>query len=135
MTGARPRTVYTVTPSGREALRAWLDEAPAPPTLEFEGMVKVFFADGGTLEQLRATLASIAATSEARLAELEEKVRELALDDVPFVERVHLNALGLRFIIDHEQAMASWARWALDQTSTWPSTTDPGAWDHRQAFD
>jgi DNA-binding PadR family transcriptional regulator len=134
MTGARPRTVYTVTPAGREALRAWLDEAPAPPTLEFEGMVKVFFADGGTLEQLRATLASIAATSEARLAELEDKVRELARDDVSFAERVHLNALGLRFVVDHERAIASWARWALDQTATWPATTDPGAWDHRQVF-
>ena len=56
MTGARPRTVYAVTARGRKALRRWLDEPPAPPTLEFEGMVKVFFADGGTLEQLRATL-------------------------------------------------------------------------------
>src|SRR5262245_48564069 len=59
MTGARPRTVYTVTARGRRALRKWLDEPPAAPTLEFEGMIKVFFADGGTVEQLRATLTSI----------------------------------------------------------------------------
>src|SRR5919107_1060658 len=39
MTGARPRTVYAVTRRGRNALRRWLDESPAPPTLEFEGMV------------------------------------------------------------------------------------------------
>ena len=72
--------------------------------LEFEGMVKVFFADGGTLEQLRATLSSIAETADARLAELEAKVDELARDDVPFPERLHLNTLGLRFIIDHERS-------------------------------
>lgn len=63
MTGVRPRTVYAVTRQGRNALGRWLDEPPAPPTLEFEGMVKVFFADGGTLEQLRATLAEIANTA------------------------------------------------------------------------
>src|SRR5262245_27477774 len=46
-TGNRPRTVYAITDDGRKALRAWLDEAPAPPALEFEALVKVFFADGG----------------------------------------------------------------------------------------
>jgi PadR family transcriptional regulator, regulatory protein AphA len=134
MTGARPRTVYAVTRRGRSALRRWLDDAPAPPTLEFEGMVKVFFADGGTLGQLRATLTSIADTAEARLAELEAKVEELAGDDAPFAERLHLNALGLRFMLDHERSIAGWARWALDQTTVWRSTADAGSWDHRQAL-
>jgi PadR family transcriptional regulator, regulatory protein AphA len=134
MTGARPRTVYVVTRRGRSALRRWLGEPPAPPTLEFEGMVKVFFADSGTLEQLRGTLTSIAETAEARLAELDAKVDELASDAVQFAERVHVNALGLRFVIDHERAIATWARWALQQTATWQSTTDPGAWDHRSAL-
>jgi DNA-binding PadR family transcriptional regulator len=134
MTGARPRTVYAVTRRGRTALRRWLGEPPAPPALEFEGMVKVFFADGGTLEQLRATLTSIAETADARLADLDAKVEELASEDVSFVERVHLNALGLRFIVDHERSIAAWARWAMKQTEGWHSTTDPGSWDHRAAF-
>ncbi len=131
MTGARPRTVYAVTRQGRNALQGWLDEAPAPPTLEFEGMIKVFFADGGSLEQLRATLTSIAETADARLAQLQAKVDENASGDVPFPERLHLNTLGLRFILDHERSIGAWARWALDQTSGWHSTTDPGAWDYR----
>jgi PadR family transcriptional regulator, regulatory protein AphA len=134
MTGARPRTVYAVTRRGRSALKGWLGEPPAPPSLEFEGMVKVFFADGGSLDQLRATLVSIAETAEAHLSELEEKVDELAEDQPTFVERVHLNALGLRFIIDHERSIAAWARWALEETEAWRSTTDPGAWDHRRAL-
>jgi PadR family transcriptional regulator AphA len=134
MTGARPRTVYTITPSGRDALRAWLDELPVAPALEFEGMVKVFFADGGSLEQLRATLVSIEATSRTRLEELEGKVGELAEGGGSFGERVHLNALGLRFMVDHERAIASWAAWALVQIAAWRSATDPGTWDHRQAL-
>jgi PadR family transcriptional regulator, regulatory protein AphA len=134
MIGARPRTVYAVTRQGRSALRSWLGEPPAPPTLEFEGMVKVFFADGGTLEQLRATLTSIAETAEARLVELEGKADELTSDDQPFAERVHLNALGLRFVLGHEQNIATWARWAIEQIDAWPSTTDPGGWDRRDAL-
>ena len=134
MTGARPRTVYAVTRRGRTALRRWLGEPPAPPVLEFEGMVKVFFADGGTIEQLRGTLTSIAETAEARLVELEDKAEQLSSDEQPFAERVHLNALGLRFVVGHEQNLATWARWALAQIDVWRSTTDPGPWDRRVAL-
>src|SRR3954465_3903902 len=49
-TGKRPRTVYEITAEGRDALRAWLAQPPEPPSLEFEGMVKVFFADSGSLD-------------------------------------------------------------------------------------
>jgi DNA-binding PadR family transcriptional regulator len=134
MTGARPRTVYTVTPAGRRALRRWLDEPPAPPTFEFEGMVKVFFADGGTLAQLRTNLEHIAATADERVAEFESRIVEHNEAEPPFPDRLPLNALGLRFERDHERFIASWARWALDQTSTWRTPTDPGDWDHHTAF-
>jgi DNA-binding PadR family transcriptional regulator len=134
MTGARASTVYTVTPAGRRALKAWLSEPPVPPSFEFEGMVKVFFADGGTLEQLRANLASVAETAEERLRDLEAKVEELSGDEAPFAQRSHLNVLGLRFVVDHERSLAEWARWALAQIEGWHSTTDPGGWDHRRAF-
>ena len=133
MTGARPRTVYAITRKGRQALRRWLDEPPVPPVLEFEGMVKVFFADGGTLGQLRTNLVAIADTAESRLGDLRIKVGEL---DGPydFEQRRHLNALGLRFHLEHEVAIAGWARWALEQVDGWASTTDPGSWDHHAAF-
>src|SRR3954466_7682741 len=100
MTGARPPTVYAITRKGRNALQRWLDEPPAPPTFEFEGMVKVFFADGGTLEQLRRTLTAIAETADERVVELEDKVAQHTRGDVPFPERLHINSLGLRFQLD-----------------------------------
>jgi DNA-binding PadR family transcriptional regulator len=134
MTGARPRTVYTVTARGRRALRGWLDKPPAPPSLEFEGLVKVFFADGGTLEQLRTTLTSIADVAEARLAELEAKVVQNAAPEVPFPKRRPINQIALRFQLDHEQLIGTWARWALDQTTGWRSTTDPGSWTYRHTL-
>jgi DNA-binding PadR family transcriptional regulator len=131
MTGARPRTVYTITASGRKALRRWLSEPPAPPALEFEGLVKVFFADNGTLEQLQATLHAIAETSDTRLAELEEKVVDNASPDVPFPDRRAINQVALRFQIDHERTIGAWARWALAQVEAWNSPTDPGSWVYR----
>jgi len=44
-TGQRPRTVYGITEQGREQLRRWLDEPPATRSMEFEGMLKLFFSD------------------------------------------------------------------------------------------
>jgi PadR family transcriptional regulator AphA len=134
MTGARPRTVYSVTRKGRVALRRWLGEPPTPPTLEFEGLVKVFFADGGSLDQLRTTITTIGETADAHLEDLWGKVAEHDRTDAAFPERVHLNLICLRFLIDHEQAVASWSRWALAQTDEWASTTDPASWDARSSF-
>jgi len=128
MTGARPRTVYTITARGRKALQLWLDEPPAPPSLEFEGLVKVFFADSGNLDQLRSTLERIAETSDVRLAELEDKVQQNFTDDIPFPDRRAINQVALRFQVDHERSIGTWARWALEQVAGWRTTTDPGTW-------
>lgn len=135
MTGARARTVYTVTRKGRTALKRWLGEPPAPPTLEFEGMVKVFFADGGTLEQLRTTLGRIADTADERYARLWRNVEEAMGPEAGFAERRHLSLLGVRFHLQHELLVAEWARWALEQTEGWTSTTDSGPWDHHRALE
>jgi PadR family transcriptional regulator AphA len=134
MTGARPRTIYGATAKGRKELGRWLGEAPAPPSLEFEGLVKVFFADAGTLEQLDENLRSIAATSDARVRDLEAKVEEHNAGDVPFPQRLPINTLGLRFQLDHERVIGTWARWSLEQTKHWRSPTDPGSWDYHEVF-
>jgi hypothetical protein len=62
------------------------------------------------------------------------KAAENVSEQVAFPERLHLNALGLRFHLDHERAVRDWARWAQEQTASWTSTTDPGSWDHRRAY-
>src|SRR5918996_3732132 len=55
-TGKRPRTVYTITAKGRRALRSWTAEPGTGPVLEFEQLMKVFFADNGSSEDLLRTL-------------------------------------------------------------------------------
>lgn len=46
--GRRPRTVYSITRAGRRALSRWLAEPGDGPAVEFEGLVKLIFADHGT---------------------------------------------------------------------------------------
>src|SRR4029453_14633374 len=44
-TGDRKRTVYHLTPSGTEALRAWLQVPPEVLEMRHGGRLRVFFAD------------------------------------------------------------------------------------------
>ncbi len=133
-TGKRPRTVYAITGEGRRALREWLGQAPQPPALEFEAMVKVFFADGGNLTQLRATIEAVEASALQRRAELRSMIEATAQGPYEFSGRLPINALALRFQLDHEQLQIDWAAWAREQISTWNSPTDANRWDWQTAL-
>jgi PadR family transcriptional regulator, regulatory protein AphA len=128
-TGKRPRTVYGITEQGREELRRWLDEPSAPRSVEFEGMLRLFFADAGSLDQLTTTLTAIEREAAERIAELAEVNRQNLAGANRFPQRLHLSVLALRLHVEQEIAVREWARWARRQVEAWPSTRDPGDWD------
>jgi DNA-binding PadR family transcriptional regulator len=130
-TGKRPKTVYSITPAGRSALSDWLDEPSATPALEFEAMVKVFFADAGSLEQLQGTLDGVVADARARVEELAGIV-EAGLDAPQFPERVHLQVLCLKVLFEQELATLRAARWVRAEVAEWVSVERPGDTDYRQ---
>jgi PadR family transcriptional regulator AphA len=130
-TGKRRSREYSITPEGRVELARWLDEPPAPRTSEFEGMLKVFFADAGDLDQLRATLDRI----EEEAAQRVEALGAMASAEPAFPERSHISALGMPLQLEHERAVLTWARWARTQVDQWVSTTDPGGWQPREVLD
>ncbi|MGB8256816.1 MAG: hypothetical protein WCE71_15835, partial [Pseudonocardiaceae bacterium] len=66
--GQRSRTRYSITEAGRKAMQAWLRTPPLPPLLEFQGLLRVLFADQGTVNDLQAALR---ATNEQARAMLE----------------------------------------------------------------
>lgn len=107
-TGRRRRTTYRITAKGRRELGRWLGLPSKPPSLEFEGLVRVFFADAGTPEQLDATLAGIEETALERLAAL----ARMAVAESPFPERVPVTSVALRYWAEHEAGIVRWARWA-----------------------
>ena len=128
-TGQRPRTVYGITNQGRDELSRWLDRPPATRSVEFEGMLKLFFADAGSLNQLTATLTAIERDAADRLAELAEVNKQNLAGTNKFPQRLHLSVLALRLHLEQEIVVYNWARWARDQAATWKSTGDPGVWD------
>jgi DNA-binding PadR family transcriptional regulator len=133
-TGQRPKTVYEITDEGREALRDWLGAPPAPPATEFEGMLKLFFADSGSLEQLDGTLGSIEATSVERLRELLGMAEQALRGETAYPHRRHIAAVALRFQVEQEAAVLAAVRRARRTVASWRSTRDPGDWDHREAL-
>ena len=132
-TGKRPKTVYAITPTGRAELRRWLGTRSAPRTSEFEAMVKVFFADDGEIDDLRATLRRIREEAAERIARLDELTAAVATAP-PFPERLHLNALTVRLQLDQELSILRWADWAQREVAGWPAADDPGDWDTQAAL-
>ena len=119
-TGRRPRTVYAITDQGREVLQRWLDEPGQPPLVEFEGVVKVLFAEQGTKQQLLATLRSIREQAEHTRDEHVALARDLAQTGGPFPDRLHVNALVFKFMWDQTETIIRWATWAEHQVEKWP---------------
>ncbi|MFD4958117.1 PadR family transcriptional regulator [Microbacterium sp. NPDC058389] len=134
-TGKRIRTIYSITPAGREALAAWLSTPPRPPSIEFEGMVRVLLADQGSLDDLRATLQH---TRESALANREMFARYAAYISATggtFPERRHLFALANTFMIGHYDHILRWTDWAEGQLADWPDTVTPASTHEAQVRD
>ncbi len=131
-TGQRRRTVYEITEEGRDELADWLSAPPQPRWVDFEGMVKVFFADAGSRDALLSTLEEIAEHARARLGRLDAMIDEARHGAARFPDRVHLQTLALRQHVDAELAVLDWAVWAHRQVTSWQAATDPGPWPAAQ---
>jgi len=118
--GRRPRTVYTITPAGRRALRRWLGTPGEGPVLEFEQLLKVFFADQGTTADALQAVAAIRAWAEARNRENIEAARAYVAGTGPFQERAAVLAVVGRFLTDFADMVGTWADWAASTIDTWP---------------
>jgi DNA-binding PadR family transcriptional regulator len=119
-TGRRPRTVYTITPAGRQALRVWLGTPGEGPVLEFEQMLKVFFADQGSKADVLAALDHIREWARERQAENLAIARAYLAGDGPFPERAAVLALTGRFLTDFADMVGAWADWADTVVADWP---------------
>jgi PadR family transcriptional regulator, regulatory protein AphA len=127
-TGRRPRTVYAITGKGRRALRRWLDEPGQAPVVEFEGVVKVLFAEQGTKDQLLATLRSIREQAERTRCEHVKLAADLSETGGPFPDRLHVNELVFKFMWEQTETVSRWVTGAEERVASWPDdTADPTA--------
>ena len=118
--GRRSRTEYAITAKGRKALRAWLGEPSAPPRLESEALLRLFFAEHGTKDGLLATLEELEEQALALRQQAVEQAAEYLAGTAPFPERIHILGLVGRFTLDHTALVAEWARWARTEVERWP---------------
>lgn len=118
--GRRPRTVYAITPSGRQALEDWLGTPGEGPVLEFEQLLKVFFSDHGTKADALAAARSIKEWARERDAENIAVARSYLDGTGPFPERAAVLAVVGRFHTDFADMVNAWADWAIDTMDGWP---------------
>jgi DNA-binding PadR family transcriptional regulator len=120
MVGKRARTRYTITADGRRALAQWVPSSGAGPVVEFEQLVKVFFAEHATKQDLLATLANVRTGIEDRAAATSGISREYLEGRGGFPERLPWLVLVGRFIDDFEQLVDRWSGWASGVVESWP---------------
>ena len=130
--GKRSRTIYTITPKGRRALSAWVAEPAEGPVLEFEQLMKVFFSDNGTTDDLLRQLDDARAWAHERTLVNIEVGRSYLEDRSPFPERGAVNMIVGRFLDDFIETVDRWALWATEVMETWPANprdaeADPAA--------
>lgn len=117
--GARPRSVYSITDAGREALREWLGTPSEGFSLHFEPLLRVHLALGGTREDLLHSV-------EAARDEAEQLLRQAMLIGQEFVDgrhqfgnQVHIRGLVFDFLWHFGLTMYLWAERTLAEVETW----------------
>ncbi len=118
--GRRPRRVYRITANGRRALRQWLSEPGAMPVVEFEALVKVFFAEQGSKEQLLETLGGIVEAAERRERVDAQWAAYYLATPGRFAGRAAVVTLVGKLQADLNHTVAAWARWAQESAGAWP---------------
>ena len=127
--GRRSRTIYEITPAGRDALRRQLATPPAPPQLEFEALQRLVFADQGSKQDLLAALDTTSEQVEQLLGDGLQQVRGYQADGGPFPQRLHLIVLFTRFSTDFLLLLRDWVALARREAASWPTTRDLGLTD------
>jgi PadR family transcriptional regulator AphA len=140
--GRRTRKRYAITPAGRRALADWLATDPDEPHFQVEGILRTFYADSGSTQDLLASMRSTAESARSMLAEMLVFVDEYLEDGGPltmleqgvtgefhgrpmFPERLHSVALAIDATTRMLGELDRFCTEAADEVAGWPSPADP----------
>ena len=123
--GRRARTVYTITPAGRRALRAWLKAESAPPQFESEAVLRIAFAEHGSKQAALETLAGLRAQADEGRRVAVEVAREYVEGRGRYPDRIHTITLVNQFFADYYALLDSWAGWATSEIESWDDISRP----------
>jgi DNA-binding PadR family transcriptional regulator len=126
MTGKRTRNVYEITDEGREALNEWTSSRTQPPRIEIEALLRLLFADHGTIEDLLGALDELEADIGEHHLAIVELMASYLDDGHPFPERTHLSVLFATFQIEMFKSIERWIEFARGEIDQWPTTRNLG---------
>ena len=127
--GGRRRTIYSITQSGRAALAEWLSSPSSGQRYESEALLKVFFAENGTHDDLMATIRSIRIDAQAAREHFQRVVDPYERGEGQHPWRFALSALAARLLAEQAATTERWATWAEEVVSHWDTPSpDDVAW-------
>jgi DNA-binding PadR family transcriptional regulator len=124
--GKRPRTVYSITDTGRQVLREWLGTPVSPFAMDFEAMIRLFIAPLGTKEQLVTTLEQVRSDAQEMLAFGGAVTQEFLDGRAVLQDQVYLRALAVDFFISLLTTVDGWAERTLAEIRGWKDLSPDG---------
>lgn len=146
--GRRTRNRYTITRAGHSALKEWLATKPGEPRFEIEGILRVFYADHGTSQDMVNSLRATATAANEMLNEMIGFANEYLADSGPlwmlensvggpdqnrleyngrvqYPERLHVVARVIDITTQLLASLVELAEATAGEASDWSSPTDP----------
>ena len=145
--GSRSRKRYTITPAGEAALQDWLATAPQEPHFEIEGLLRLFFGDRGSVENMATSMEATADAARSMLDEMLGFVDEYLAEGGPlwmlehdvggpggervefagrpmFPERLHVVALVIDATTRLLSDVETFSRATAEELRTWQGTAN-----------
>jgi DNA-binding PadR family transcriptional regulator len=126
-TGRRRRTIYSITAAGRAALREWLASPSSRQRYESEAVLKVLFAEHGTLEDLKASIRALREDAASGIEHWQRIADAYDAGEGQYPERFAVSALVARLLGEQQAATVRWAEWAERVVSRWETPAGPSA--------
>jgi DNA-binding PadR family transcriptional regulator len=124
--GKRTRSVYTITDDGRQALSEWVTTPTNPPQFEAEALLRLLFADHGTIEHLRSALDEFDRDTRELHTAVLDLMSGYLRGEHPFPQRTHLSVLFATFQIELFTLIEAWVEFAKAEITDWPGTRELG---------
>lgn len=132
--GNRTRNVYEITSAGRRLLEEWTRSRTQPPRIEIEALLRLLFADHGSIDDLSRALDELEADIGERHGAVVELMASYLDGGHPFPERTHLSVLFATFQIEMFKAIERWIEFTRREIDEWPVTRDLGMTPRTEAL-
>ena len=120
MNGRRARTVYSITKEGRAALADWMaGPVSKGPMLEYEGLLRVFLAPFGTIDDLRSVIAQMRADNEGLMSLADRITDEYTQGRAPFQRHVQYRSFMHDFLFSFGELIEAWGERSLRRAEGW----------------